>query len=365
VSREVVGTAEADASSATSALVLDRPVRLPGAVRRPGPDDARRGTAGTRPDPDGAAGPSGSVPGRPPPAVRRRTPRPAMSRRRRAAVVLVLAALSGAAFGWNGAGSWREAQEREVLLQSAGAAAAVVALDASVGGLDAVDEARGVRSAALTVSILNLGGVPLQVSGRSDSLSAVRIRFVNPSGASVGPRARLTVRVVVEVACSSPQALRVPPLQITSPDGLVRDIPLDATAPALGDLCTENINGTAALIEGAAARTGTDVGDLVDDGRFRVSVRAPSGRTTRVVGVRAGGLELTGDPLPATVDGTARVLWLEQPRACDPSVSRSGLPRSLDVDVDGGAGQTATVRVQIGDALARWLLDGPCGEVTP
>lgn len=233
-----------------------------------------------------------------------------------------------------------------------------------MGGTDA-SVAEGRRTAALRVDVLNLGAVPLTVAGRSDSFSAVRIRFVEPSGAEVAPQRRITVDVVVEAACDSPQALRVPPLQVTSPDGFVRDVVLDGTAPALADLCAAGMNGTAELVRGAAVPAGNEVADLVDGDRFRIAVESPSGRTTRVVGVRASGLVLDADPLPATVDGTRRFLWLERPETCDASVLRAGPPRYVDLDVDAGSGQTASVRISLGDDFAAWLLAGPCGEAAP
>lgn len=286
-------------------------------------------------------------------------------RRRAVAAVLVGAALLGAALGWSGAGSWRDAQRREVALASAGASAVVVGLDTSLSGLRPAVSGADRRTAVLQVSVLNLGAVPLRVTGRSDSWSAVRILAVEPAGADVAAAARRDVRVAVEVDCTSPQALRVPPLQFTSPDGLVRDIAVDVTAPALADLCAAGMNGTQELLRGRVADRGSDVARLVDRDRLRLVLVSPSGRTTRVVAIRAAGLALDADPLPATVDGTPRYLWLKPPTGCDASVLRVGAPRHVDVDVDAGSGQTATVRLRLGDLFAGWLLAGPCGRSTP
>uniref|UniRef100_UPI0018E90F02 hypothetical protein n=1 Tax=Kineosporia sp. R_H_3 TaxID=1961848 RepID=UPI0018E90F02 len=292
---------------------------------------------------------------------------------RRATAVLLVAALAGAALGWNGAGSWRRSQEREIALGSATAAAAVVAVTdaagapapAADGGKDS-ESGRGAEfeslTATLVVRVTNLGDVPLEVFGGGGGFSAVRVRFLEPSGATLRPRGRLTVRVAVEVACASPQVLTVPPLRVVLPDARSREVPVDAATPAVADLCASGVRGAVPLVVGAASPPRTGVAELVDNGRFRLSVVAPSGRTTRIVGVAVGGIEVGADPLPMTVDGTPRAIWLDPPRRCEPSVTRSGLPRAVDLEVDAGTGQPVTVRLLIGDVFTRWLLDSACGR---
>jgi hypothetical protein len=142
------------------------------------------------------------------------------------------------------------------------------------------------------------------------------------------------------------------------PDDQSRDVPVEAGSQALASVCAAS---PLPLVTGVAVPARTDVALLLDGKRFRLSLLAPSGRTTRIVAVRAGRLELTGDPLPMTVDGTARAMWLDPPARCPEPVTAGGLPRSVQVDVDPGTGQTATVTVDVGDALAVWLLRGPCG----
>ncbi|WP_158220465.1 hypothetical protein, partial [Kineosporia sp. A_224] len=293
---------------------------------------------------------------------------------RRATAVLLVAALAGAALGWNGAGSWRRSQEREIALGSATAAAAVVAVTDTAGapapvsadgGKDS-ESGRGAEfeslTATLVVRVTNLGDVPLEVLGGGGGFSAVRVRFLEPSGATLRPRGRLTVRAAVEVACASPQVLTVPPLRVVLPDGRSREVPVDAATPAVAELCASDLRGAVPLVVGAASPPRTSVAELVDNGRFRLSVVAPSGRTTRIVGVAVDGIEVGADPLPMTVDGTPRAIWLDQPGTCEPSVARSGLPRAVDLEVDAGTGQPVTVRLPIGDAFTRWLLDGVCGR---
>jgi hypothetical protein len=374
MSREVVGTATPDAP--TEVALPPREVAPP----RPRTTDApAAGTVTATPDLASARAttPAGR-PAAPPAETARRTTAPRQHRpprpHRRAATVLLVAALAGAALGWNGAGSWRQSQQRELALGSATAAAVVVAVteadatpapSATAGGKDS-ESGRGADFeglfATLVVRLTNLGDVPLEVFGGGGGFSAVRVRFLDPSGATLRPRGRLTVRVAVEVACGSPQGLDVPPLRVVLPDGRSREVPVDAATPAVADLCAGQVQGAVPLVVGTASPPRTSVAELVDNGRFRISLVAPSGRTTRIVGVSVGGIEVGVDPLPQTVDGTPRAIWLDPPRRCAPSVTRSGVPRSVDLEVDVGTGQIVTVRVLIGDSLAQWLLDGACGR---
>lgn len=333
MSREVVGTAVPD-------------VAVGSGTRPNAPDDAARQATGGRP-----------------PAPRPPGPEPAAGRRplrgRFVAAVLALGLLCGAVAGWQGAGAWRQAQEREVALASTTATAAVLAVEGAGTGT-------GGRTASLVVRVTNLGGLPLELFTGGASFTAVRVRFLEPSGATVPARGRLTVRLAVEVDCASPQTLAVPPLRVGLPDDASRDVPVEAAAPALATLCGDGSAGAVPLVTGVAVPARTDVAVLLDGARFRLSLVAPSGRTTRIVAVRAGPLDLSADPLPMTVDGTARAMWLDPPDRC-PAAARAalaagGLPRSVDVDVDPGGGQTATLRVEVGDTLAAWLLRGACGR---
>ena len=331
MSREVVGTAVPDVAV--------------------GPRRHARDDAAPRDEPRPA-------PARPHAPVPAPVARPRL-RARFVVAVLATGLLAGAAGGWQGAGAWRQAQEREVALASTTATAAAVGVE------DAGSGDTG-RTASLVVRVTNLGGVPLQVFTGGASFTAVRIRFLEPSDATVAPRGRLDVRVAVEVDCASPQTLAVPPLRVGLPDDASRDVPVEAAAPALATLCGDGTAGAVPLVSGVAVRARTDVAVLLDGPRFRLSLVAPSGRTTRIVAVRAGSLDLSADPLPMTVDGTARAMWLDPPDRCPAAVRRqlaaTGVPRSVDVDVDPGSGQTATVRVEVGDTLAAWLLRGACGR---
>ena len=215
------------------------------------------------------------------------------------------------------------------------------------------------RTASLTVQVRNLGDVPLQVLSGGATFTAVRIRFLEPSGATVGPRGRLTLQVAVEVDCASPLSLGVPPLRVVLPDDASRDVPVEAGTQALAGVCGRS---PLPLVTGVAVKAVTDVAALLDGKRFRLSLVSPSGRTTRIVAVRAGSLDLTGDPLPMTVDGTARAMWLDPPTRCPAAVTAGGVPTSVQVDVDPGTGQTATVAVDVGGTFAAWLLRSACGR---
>jgi len=100
------------------------------------------------------------------------------------------------------------------------------------------------------------------------------------------------------------------------------------------------------------------VSAVPDGDRLRIEVRSPSGRTTQVIGMWAGSVRITGRPMPATVDSANRTMWLDRPSRCPSEWVRGGLPRTIELDLDVGA--PATVSVDTGFALPRWLRAGAC-----
>jgi len=89
-------------------------------------------------------------------------------------------------------------------------------------------------------------------------------------------------------------------------------------------------------------------------------VRSRSGRPTRVVGLGAGSFRLRGRPTPATVDSQNRTIWVDRPSRCPAEWVDGGLPRTIDLDLDVGA--PATVSLDTGFALPRWLRAGACAS---
>jgi hypothetical protein len=168
--------------------------------------------------------------------------------------------------------------------------------------------------------------------------------------------ARETRTAVLEVAvgCRSPLPLNLPPLQVRTPDGALMSVVADGAGQVLADLCSAGPDVDHLIHQVGVSRDGT---------RLKVAVTAASGRTTVLHAIHAGGVPIEVRPLPSTVDGGIRTLWLEPPADCPPTWQRTGLPEDLDVDVEVGA--NATVRIPVGYALAGWLLDGPCAGNLP
>jgi hypothetical protein len=315
-----------------------------------------REVLGTLPEAVAAAslpgvGPSGGtatpVPGRTRLTSTRRAPswpsiRPAPLLLGRRPTALAVAVALGIAAGWVADTAWRSAQTTDARLRTAGLSSVVI--DAQHTG-----DTPNRMTADLTVALGNLGLVPVQLIGSEITYDAVAIVSIEPLRVTVPVNATRTAVLQVAVGCRSAQPLELPALQAQTPDGALLTLPTDGAGQALADLCDASSD---------ADRVIRQVGVARDGNRLRVSLTAGSGRTTELQQVRAGGVRLDASPLPATVDGEVRTLWLEPPASCAPSWQRTGLPETIDLDVDVGA--DVTVTVPLGYALAAWLLDAPC-----
>jgi hypothetical protein len=260
---------------------------------------------------------------------------------RRRLLALALAAVLGLGAGWAGDGIWRSTQSAEARLRAAGLAVAVT--DAR----RTADTATRL-SADLTVQLTNLGLVPVQLIGSELAHGAAAVVSIDPPRVTVPVGDTRTAVLRVDVGCRSPQPLDLPPLQVRTPDGGLMSVAADGSGQVLADLC----------------EAGPEVDHLVrqvgvsrDGAQLKVAVVASS-RTTELHSIRAGDVPLQGRPLPTTVNGVTRTIWLEPPTGCPLAWQRNGLPESLELDV--GVGTGATVRIPVGYALAEWLLDGPC-----
>lgn len=266
-------------------------------------------------------------------------------RRRRTAVAALAAAVAvGGVVGWSSAGSWRSTQTRGALLTSMDAAASVVR---------AVPHDQDVEQSTLglTVQVTNKGPVPFELLGGEGAFTAASIDRVD--GVPVTVQAGGAVEVVVNttVICPSPRALRLPPLSIRGEDGVRRSLEVAGAAATLIRLCSTSRRQP--LVAATAATQ--------DGPRLRIQLQAPGGRSTRIQEVRLGGVLVRARPQPLVVDGENRTLWLEPAAECDPSWIATALPRSLEAVVDAGGGN-ARLQVDVGPALSRWLLGGPCAS---
>ncbi len=295
-----------------------------------------RPEVGTAADERDALLPQGAPPV--PPPVGPATPLPPTGRARRVAVLV--AALLAAVGGWTWTGLARSAQA----LAGRGDTTAAVAL--VTGARPGERESQVVRG-VFDVTVRNVGGVPFQVRGTAASLGAVAVEAVDGAG-EVAPGASRQLLLHVWVSCASPLPLRLPALRLTGPDGGSGAV----------------VRGGAAVLAGWCAGVDRDLLELAgttgDGDRLRVVLRVPSGRTTRIDAVRAGGVLLSASPLPIWLGGQASTLWLTPPRPCPRAWSAGGLPTSVDLDAD--VGGPATVSVAVGPDLARWLAEHGCGR---
>ena len=275
----------------------------------------------------------------------RRLGRPGRRRRRRRAAVLSFAVLVGTLAGWCGDAAWRSAQATDALLRTAGLS--VVVIDAEHTG-----DGPTTLTADLTVRLTNLGLVPVELSGAETTYDAAAVVALDPPHVSVPVHAQRSAVLEVAVGCRSPQPLDLPPLQVQTPDGALSSVLADGAGQVLADLCNAALPADRLVRPLEVSRVAT---------QLRVVVTACSGRTTELQAIRAGGVPLLGRPLPATVDGEARTLWLDRPPDCPQAWRRSGFPESLEADVD--VGSQATVTIPLGYQLTAWLLDGPCGGI--
>jgi len=308
------------------------PVAPPPARRGP----AIGGTPGQLPSADDAPSHPADRSG----ATDRADPTGSSRRRLRVRVaVLVAALLGGSAVGWTGVGSWRAGDVRAPT--QARQATAVVTFSFATSA-----QGEGLR-AALDVRVRNTSAEPMDVLGAEGSFRAAQVTSIEALPRTVAPGDATVFKVHVVALCSSPQPLTLPGLSVRGPDGVRRELPVQGGSAALTDVCQ---TGPSPLLEVVSARP--------DGERLALTLTAGSGRSTRVVALRAGGVLLSGSPLPAEIDDRSRTVWLDPPSACSPTWIEADLPDTLDTDVD--VGGPATVRLRVGPELPAWLLQRSC-----
>jgi hypothetical protein len=244
--------------------------------------------------------------------------------------------------GWLGAGAWQFGQAPDELLL--GLTASAVVVDVRPMGGDGV-----LTGANLDVQISDLGRAPLTLVGGQPSFDVGSFVGISPPALVIGAGASASASVLVAVACASPQPLRLPELRFRGPDGLLLAVPIDGSAAALAETCNQQPPDVRELQLISAQQDGP---------RLRLTVRSPTGRTTQVTGVSAGGVPLSGRPLPVTVDHLDATLWLDPLTACPVQWEQSGFPRTLDLQLDSGG--ESTLSLDVGFALISWATAGAC-----
>lgn len=267
---------------------------------------------------------------------------PARIRRRHAVaagLTAVLLAICGAS-GWIAARLWTDTPSSPVGDEPA---AWAVVVDARLRG-----ETGARLLVDVTVRLTNLGRAPMILTGAETTFDAGSVEAVVPDSVPVRPGEAVEVVARSAIACRSPLPLRLFPLQVRRADHTLVTVPISGATAALTAVCGAQDLDSAVL---ALTRVAPD------GNRLALVLRSPTGRTTGVVGAHAGGVQLTGRPFGA-FDGNDRILWLDPPRTCPAPWLAGGLPRIVTLEID--AGGPATVDLDTGFALARWLRAGPC-----
>jgi hypothetical protein len=207
----------------------------------------------------------------------------------------------------------------------------------------------------VVVRVTNLDRDPIVITGAEASFDAGAVDAVTPDSLPVTAGGSAEVVAHAAVDCRSPTPLRLYPLQIRLGDHSLTTIPVVGATAVLARICQA---------QGPALR----VLDLVavtpqPDHRLRVTLTSPTGRTTQVLGLHAGGVPLDARPLPGSVARDAVTFWIDPPDRCPAEWQAVGLPRTLTVD--GDTGGPVSVTVDAGYPLARWLRAGPCAGGGP
>jgi hypothetical protein len=269
----------------------------------------------------------------------------ARPRRLRRVLALAAAAVTGCTSGWLLAGT---AETGNLTGSALGVTAQVVIWRPDFAS------ARPLRG-TLQVSVINAGARSVRVTGYDASVSAASIAGLErPAGIDAVPAGQTsTLALRVSVRCDGELPLRLPSLRLRLADGTQRPLPVLGGNAAVAGLCSSRRDQQLLVSDRRPHR---------DREYYGVLLRSPSGRPTRVQAARAGGYPISVAPLPSTIGAAGTMIWLTPPARCPQVWRTAGFPGGLDLDVDLPAGELTTVSVEVGPALARWLLDSGCPE---
>jgi hypothetical protein len=282
---------------------------------------------------------SGAAPGLPNAPSAPTAPRVKPADRADVAPAALLAVLLGA-IGWFAASAWMDGAETPVRDGPVGWAVVLETRPRGESGTRALVD--------VVVQVTNLDRTPVTLTGAETTFDAGAIEAVAPDSLALRPGAGERVTVHAAVGCRSPLPLRLFPLQFRRVDHTLVTVPISGATAALAAVCET---------QGPTAQVLTLTRAAPDGDRLALMLRSPTGRTTKVLAVRAAGVAFTGRPL-GVIDGNESILWLDPLPTCPADWRTAGLPRSITVDID--AGGPATLDLDTGYALARWLRTGPC-----
>ncbi len=251
---------------------------------------------------------------------------------------LLLAALLGLGAGWVAADRWAHPAGHDGPV-----AQAVVVAHVVYPGQGPE------RAVSLDVTLSDDSGQALTVARPLSASPAVRRPALDPASPTVLPGHPLELALQLKLACAVPSPLAVD-LELVGLDGVTRRIPVDGAAGALADSCEQAVPSAPVL-----ALTGMSVDS---SGRLVVGIVSPTRRSTVLRSFHAGTLDLPATGLPLTVGAHRADVLLEPPQGCPAPAVAAGVPQTLDVEID--LGGPATVSLQAGRVLSRWLLHSAC-----
>jgi len=238
----------------------------------------------------------------------------------------------------------------------------------------------------VSLGVTNSGTEQIRVVGPDGNGNGTAVITLSPPRLRIRPGAIGRIDAEVSLDCDLPEPLRMPGLRLELRDGAVREIPVGGSGmlleacsraqPAVRPLAATML-APAVPSDQPTPTTSTPPAQTTttttDDGRLAVRLSSPTGRRTRVLAVRAGGVDLRMTPV--TVAGKAAVVvQLSAPLTCPVQWQITGIPSSLNLDVVPDpvpkAGQApssttdsrATLRLRLGPALTTWLLATSCTE---
>jgi hypothetical protein len=274
----------------------------------------------------------------------RLVPRPAFPRKRGGTALMAgLVSVVGCLAGWAAAGAWAPTN----------ATAPPEAITATVRDMRPDPDSRPEPARArLVVDVVNATPGAVAVVGHSTSFDAASITGLEPRSLKIAAGASRSVVLQVAVACSGPAPLRSPALRIRRADGGIRPVPVTGASQALLAVCAA---GTAHQLPLVIDKVS------LDGRRLALVMTSPSGRTTEVHAVRAGGVALAATQ--ATIAGGETTIWLDPPVDCPQAWRSEGVPQQVSVDVD--VGGPASITLPVGPALADWILADSCPAASP
>jgi hypothetical protein len=213
----------------------------------------------------------------------------------------------------------------------------------------------GFRTLAdIAVRVTNVSREQVTLTGAETTFDAGGVESVTPDSHPIPAGTSTDAVAHAAVECDSTKPLRLYPLQFRHTDHTLATVQVLGAAAALTDICQAQEPQSRVLTFDQAQSDGE---------RLRFLLRSPTGRATKVLGLRAAGVTLTGHPLGSAVDKSGHPLWINPPRVCPVQWLRAGIPRLITLDVD--AGGPATVEVDTGYEFARWLRAGACAGNLP